>query len=97
MADIIPKIKLYLFLTVMMVIINLGIFACKQTTDFLSLIASIGTSFIPFAGLITLFAVPSDLPLEFLAFAGLIIGIFSGILTAILATSIWSMLPFIDT
>lgn len=97
MADILPKIKLYLFLTIILVVINMGIFACKQTTDFISLIASIGTSFIPFAGLITLFAFPSGLPLEFIAFATLVIGIFSGILTVILATSIWSSLPFINT
>lgn len=96
MADILPKIKLYLFLTTMMVILNIGIWCCKQSTDLLGAIATIGTSFIPFAGLITLFAFPSNLPPEFLAIAVVIIGIFSGILTSILATSIWSLIPFID-
>lgn len=97
MADILPKIKLYLFLTVMLVVVNMGIFACKQSTDFLSFVTSIGTSFIPFAGLIALFAFPSNMSVEFIALAGVIIGIFSGILTVILATSIWSSLPFINT
>ena len=97
MADILPKIKLYLFLTIILVFINMGIFACKQTMDFASFLTSIGTSFIPFAGLIALYVFPANMPLEFILFATTVIGIYSGILTVILATSIWSSLPFINT
>ena len=97
MADILPKIKLYLFLTAMLVLINLGIFASKQSMDFVGALTSIGTSFIPFASLVPLWAFPGNLPVEVLAFATVVIGIFSGILTTMLATSIWSSLPFINT
>ncbi len=96
MADILPKLKYYLFLTGILVIINMGIFACKQTIDIMSLLASVGTSFIPFAGLITLFVFPGGLPVEFLAFAGVVIGVVSGILTYMLSQLIIADLPFFN-
>lgn len=96
MADILPKIKLYLFMTAMLVLINMGVFVSKQTTDVLTMIASIGTSFIPFAGLVTLLVFPSGLPVEFLAFAGLIIGVFSGITAYMLGNIIANYIPFVD-
>lgn len=88
---------MYLFVTFLLVLINLGIFACRQTLDFPVMIASIGTSFIPFAGFIGLLIFPADMPVEFILFAGLITGVFSGIVTYLLIEIILSHLPLVDT
>jgi len=96
MSDILPKAKMYLFFTVILVLINIALFISKQSTNVIDLVASIGTSFIPFAGLITLLVFPSGLPVEFIAFAGCIIAIFSGIITYLLAEIIINHFPLID-
>jgi hypothetical protein len=61
------------------------------------MIASIGTSFVPFASLIGLVIFPAGIPMEFIVFAGLITGIFSGIVSWMLGEIIYSHLPFIDS
>lgn len=61
------------------------------------MIASIGTSFIPFASLVGLIVFPANMPTEFILFAGLITGIFSGIVAWMLGEIIWSHLPFVDS
>jgi len=85
MSDILPKVKLFIFITIIQVLINMSIWVCKQTTDINIFIASIGTSFIPFVSLITLFVFPVGLPIEFIAFAGVVIIIFSSIQTLVIA------------
>jgi hypothetical protein len=96
MSDILPKVKMYLFLTLILVLINIAVFIAKQSTSIFDMIATIGTSFIPFAGLISLLVFPSGLPVEFIAFAGTIIGIFSGIVTYLLVEIILNHMPLID-
>lgn len=96
MSDILPKVKMYLFLTLILVLINISLFIAKQSTSITDLVATIGTSFIPFAGLIILLIFPSGLPVEFIAFAGVIISIFSGIITYLLIEIILNHLPLID-
>lgn len=96
MSDILPKVKMYLFLTLILVLINISLFIAKQSTSIIDLVATIGTSFIPFAGLITLLIFPSGLPVEFISFSGCIIAIFSGIITYLLVEIILNHLPLID-
>jgi hypothetical protein len=96
MSDILPKVKMYLFLTLILVLINISLFIAKQSTSITDLVATIGTSFIPFAGLISLLVFPSGLPVEFIAFAVVIISIFSGIITYLLIEIILNHLPLID-
>lgn len=85
MSDILPKLKTFIFITIIMILINMSIWICKQSTDISLFIASIGTSFIPFVSLITLFVYPSGLPIEFIAFAGVIVIIFSSIQVVLIA------------
>jgi len=85
MSDILPKLKMFIFITIIQVLINMSIWVCKQTTDINVFIASIGTSFIPFVSLITLFVFPSGLPVEFIAFATVVIVIFSSVQVVIMA------------
>lgn len=96
MSDILPKVKMYLFLTVILVLINVAVFISKQSINTIDLLATIGTSFIPFAGLVTLLIFPSGLPVEFIAFAGVIIAIFSGIVSYLLLEIIINHMPLID-
>lgn len=96
MSDILPKVKMYLFLTFILVLINISLFIAKQSTNISDMIITIGTSFIPFAGLLILLIFPSGLPVEFIAFAGVVIGIFSGIITYLLAEIILNHMPLID-
>lgn len=96
MSDILPKVKMYLFLTLILVLINVAVFISKQSINIVDLVVSIGTSFIPFAGLISLLVFPSGLPVEFIAFAGVVISIFSGLVTYLLAEIIINHLPLID-
>lgn len=68
-----------------MVLINMSLWICKQSTDIGLFIASIGTSFIPFVSLIVLFVYPVGLPIEFIAFASVIVVIFSSVQTVLIA------------
>lgn len=85
MSDILPKLKTFIFITIMMVLINMSLWICKQSTDIGLFIASIGTSFIPFVSLIVLFVYPVGLPIEFIAFASIIVVIFSSVQTVLIA------------
>lgn len=85
MSDILPKLKTFIFITIMMVLINMSLWICKQSTDIGLFIASIGTSFIPFVSLIVLFVYPVGLPIEFIAFASVIVVIFSSVQTVLIA------------
>jgi hypothetical protein len=96
MSDILPKVKMYLFFTLVLVLINIALFISKQSTNIIDLVATIGTSFIPFAGLVTLLVFPSGLPVEFIALAGCLIAIFSGIVAYLLLEIIINHLPLID-
>lgn len=96
MSDILPKVKMYLFLTLILVLINIAVFIAKQSSNIGEIAISIGTSFIPFAGLISLLVFPSGLPVEFIAIAGTIISIFSGVVTYLLIEIIINHMPLVD-
>ena len=85
MSDILPKLKMFIFITIIQVLINMSIWLCRQSTDIGLFIASIGTSFIPFVSLIPLFLFPVGLPVEFIAFATVIVVIFSSVQVVIMA------------
>lgn len=85
MSDILPKLKMFIFITIIQVLINMSIWVCKQSTDIGLFIASIGTSFIPFVSLITFFLFPVDLPIEFIAFSSIVVIIFSSVQIVLMA------------
>lgn len=93
MSDITPKLKLYIFLSLIKLIINLGgIFYTVISTNVLNVgqvvigVVGLGTSFIPFVDLIS-FAL-MGLPTEILALIGIFTGLLSAIQTVILAMMI---------
>lgn len=97
MADVLPKLRMYFFFTTMLVLINVFIFVGKQSTDISDLIATMGFSFVPFAGILIVFVFPNGLPIEILAFSTFVIGIFSGIITYLLVEIIISHTPTVNT
>lgn len=93
MSDISPKIKFYIFLSLIKLIINLGgilyNFISNNSIDVGQIIigsVGLGTSFIPFVDLIS-FAL-MGLPVEILALIGLFTGILSAVQTIFLAMMI---------
>ena len=99
MADILPKLKFFIFLSVMTLFINLAIFITKMVStpnsiDVLGLIGCIGGAFIPFTSLIGL--ISTGFPPEAIAFFALIIGIASGLQIWMLTIIVANYIPFID-
>ena len=99
MADILPKIKFFVFLSIMTLFINLGIFVSKMinninSLDILGLIGCIGGAFIPFTSLIGLLS--TGFPPEAVAFFALIIGISAGFQLWMLTVIIANYIPLID-
>lgn len=93
-----PKLKLFLFLAVFQIFINIACFLNNSintnTLNVLSLIGGVGISFIPFVSLLQL--VFTNLTPEGLAFIGIFTGIISALQTYLLAEIILSHLPLVD-
>jgi hypothetical protein len=94
MADILPKLKLFLYLSILQLIINLGISMASGSFDIVGWAGMIGGAFIPFVSMISL--VFSGFPVEVNAIFLAIIGIISGLQTYMVGTTIWSLIPFVD-
>jgi hypothetical protein len=95
MADILPKMKIFIFLSVFQLLINLAISMTSLTFDLIGWFAMIGTAFLPFSSLIPL-AIGTNFPLEVKAFIGIFITIISGIQLYMIGSTIWSLVPFVD-
>ena len=82
-SDIMPKVKYYLFLSVFTIVISIGFtltkFVYSNYGDVGSILLGIGTSFIPFISTVTLVFTSLSLPVEVLAFIGILTGIISSI------------------
>jgi hypothetical protein len=96
MSDILPKIKLYILLSIINLIINLGTICFKlittSTLEFSSIaliIADIGGSFVPFVSLVSIALM--GLPTEVFALIGIFTGIISAVQTFIIAMMILSL------
>lgn len=100
MADINPKLKMYIFLCTIAVFLNLGFnimkMAYANSLDIIGLLAGFITAFIPFASTITLTFSLSLVPIEVIALVGIITGIISAIQAWLLIEIIVSHIPFVD-
>ena len=91
MSDIMPKVKLYIFISIMCLIVNIGIILSfiagnvsgYSIMDIAMSGSAIITAFIPFVSIIS-FAL-LGIPLEIFLFATIMIGIFSTVQTLLIA------------
>jgi hypothetical protein len=100
MSDILPKLKLYMFLCFLNVLVSLGFSLAKmgyeQKTDITGLLTSLGTAFIPFASLIQMIFTGMSVPPEALLFIGIFTGVISGVQTYIILMMVINVLPLFD-
>lgn len=98
MADVLPKIKMFIFLSFMTFFVNLGIFISKLigsiSIDIIGIFGLIGGAFIPFTSLLSL--VSTGFPTEVTAFLGIILGASSAIQAYLLITIIANYFPLVD-
>lgn len=100
MADILPKIKLYIFISIINALIMLGYnisrMAYQGNLDLIGLLGGFGTSFIPFTSTIQVVLTGYTLPVEIIALSGIATAILSGIQTFVLTSVIANYIPFVD-
>lgn len=93
-----PKLKLFLFLAVFQIFINIACFLNNSINnnsfDLLSMLGGVGISFIPFVSLLQL--IFTNLTPEALAFIGIFTGIISAIQTYLLVEIVLSHLPTVN-
>lgn len=94
MADILPKLKLFFFLGVLQLIINVGISLASTNFDLVGWFGMIGSAFVPFVSMIGVAF--SGFPVEVNALFVAITGIISGLQLYMIGTTIWSLIPFVD-
>lgn len=89
MSDVLPKIKLYLFISVIQLIMNLAVFVvtwASSTTGNINMLvlgsSEVGGAFIPFISLIPLAVI--GFPVELSLIIGIVTGIFSALQTIII-------------
>jgi hypothetical protein len=95
-----PKLKLYVFLSIFQILLNLGVFLMNcinnNSLDLLTFFGTVGTSFIPFSSLFPLLFTGLDIDVTALAFIGIFTGIISGLQTYLIAEIILSHIPLVD-
>lgn len=94
MADLLPKVKLYVFLSIFQIFINIGIFFASLKFDLIGLFGMVGSSFIPLVGFVSLAL--SGFPVEAVTFIGIFTGLISGFQIYIIAEIIISHIPFLN-
>lgn len=76
MSDILPKFKLYLFVSIFSILINLGynlmVSVYNNSLNVISLLSGFGTSFIPFVNTISMVFTSGNTPIEVLTFISII-------------------------
>jgi hypothetical protein len=82
MSDVLPKMKLYIFISFLNLFIGLGVFCLKNSLDIGQFLLSTSTAFVPFISLVNLAFV--NAPVEIMLMIGLVTGIMSGIQVFIL-------------
>jgi len=82
MADVIPKLKMYVFISIIQLLINLVALIFSSGISAISSITTTITAFIPFIGLLNLAFL--GIPTEAFVIIGLITGLFSVIQTFII-------------
>jgi hypothetical protein len=100
MASVIPKFKLYLFMSVFSILIGIGyslmLMVYANEFNILVLLAGFGTGFVPFTTLITLVITVGYLPIEVIAFVTILTTIISIIQAYLIITILLNYFPTID-
>lgn len=94
MSDLLPKMKLFMFLSVIQLIINFGIAISSGKFDIVGWAGMIGAAFIPFVSMVSL--IYSGFPIEINAIFLAIVGIIAGLQTYMVGSTIWSLIPFVN-
>jgi len=98
MASVLPKVYLYMFISIIAVVIatgyNLMSMIANETFDVLLLISSFATGFIPFATTISLVFNNTGVPIEIVAIVGAITGLISALQIYVLSIIVENMIPF---
>lgn len=93
-----PKLKLFLFLAVFQIFINIACFLNNSINnsnfDLLAMLGGVGISFVPFVSLLQL--IFTNLTPEALAFIGIFTGIISAIQTYLIVEIVLSHLPTVN-
>ena len=95
MADVLPKLKMFLFFSVIQIFINLGVNLIDPNFSIISLISGSGISFIPFASIVGIAL--TGVPTEVKIFVGLFTGLITAIQTYLIVEVILSHLPLVNT
>jgi hypothetical protein len=100
MSDVLPKFKLFMFISVMSILLNLGyniyLSALNDSVNILLLLSGFGTAFIPFINTISLAFTLTNVPVEVIAFIGIITTAISIVQTYLIAIMILNLLPLED-
>ena len=100
MASVIPKFKLYLFVSIVSILIGIGysLMTMVYAGEFniLLLLSGFGTGFVPFISIITITITATYLPVEVIAFVGVITTIVSIVQTYLIVTILLNYLPTVN-
>ena len=95
MADVLPKVKMFIFTSLMVFFVNLGIFITKlignNSIDVIGIFALVGGAFIPFTSLLGL--ISTGFPPEVTALFAILLGAVASIQTYLLFSIVWNYLP----
>jgi hypothetical protein len=100
MSDVLPKFKLYLFMSVASIIISIGyslmLMVYANEFNILVLLSGFGTGFVPFTTLITVAITVTYLPIEAIAFITILTSVISIIQTYLIVTILLNYFPTVD-
>lgn len=95
MADVLPKVKMFIFTSFMVFFVNLGIFISKligsNSIDIIGIFALVGGAFIPFTSLLGL--ISTGFPPEVTALFAIVLGAVASIQAYLLFSIIWNYVP----
>jgi hypothetical protein len=94
MADALPKVKMWIFLSLFKLIINISVTLSSGKIDLLGIFSSIGGAFVPFVELIGV--ATSGLPIEVIAFIAVFTSIISAIQLYLIAVIIANFIPTVN-
>jgi hypothetical protein len=89
MSDVLPKMKMYILVSIVSLVINLGVILSSLKFDFGSIALGLAGSFIPVISLISVAI--SGLPTEIMVFVAIVTGLLTGIQVFILAMIVLSL------
>lgn len=94
MADVLPKIKMWIFLSIFKLMITISVTLASGKIDLLGLFGSIGGAFVPFVELIAI--VTTGFPIEIISFISIFTAIISAIQIYLLIVIIANFVPTVN-